>query len=102
MEENERFWNAHADDLRRLKGLCPLTPAEAQEALRKMPQRAASDEEVNAILDAVMRGKLPVRDAEPVPDWTPDYDYNAMDREAALCRNRGNHDPEGDKAEDDL
>lgn len=102
MDDAERFWSEHAEELRRHMGLCPLTPAEAQAALDKLPQREASDEDVDAVLDAIFLGKLPERDNEPLPDWAPDFDFNAMDREAALCRNRGDHDPEGDKAEDEL
>ena len=102
MNDNERFWNENADELRRFKGLCPLTPAEASDALKKMPQHEASDDDVDFSMDAVMRGELPNRDDGPLPDWTPECDFAAMDREAALCRNRGDHDPEGDKAEEDL
>lgn len=102
MDDAEQFWNEHAEELRQFMGLCPLTQAEAQEALNKMPQREASDEDVDAILGAVLLGKLPDRDNEPLPDWAPDFDFSAMDREAALCRNRGEHEPDGDKAEDEL
>lgn len=99
---DERFWNERADKLRRFKGLCPLTPAEAQEALKKAKRRSVSEDEIDLILDAVTRGELPEIEEQPDVDWSPEYDHNAMDREAALCRNEGEGANDSDKAEEEL
>jgi hypothetical protein len=99
---DEQYWNERAEKLRRFKGLCPLTPAEAEEALKKTKNRKGSEDEINLIVDAVARGELPEVDDQPSVDWSPEYDHNAMDREAALCRNEGDGTNESDEAEEEL
>jgi hypothetical protein len=99
---DEQYWNQRAKKLRRFKGLCPLTPAEAEEALKNAKHRRASEEEIDRIVDAVTRGQLPEVDEQPGVDWTPEYDHNAMDREAALCRNEGDGANESDETEEEL
>jgi hypothetical protein len=99
---DEQYWNERAEKLRRFKGLCPSTPAEAQEVLKKAKRRKASEEEIDRIVDAVTRGELPEAEEQPSVDWSPEYDHNAMDREAALCRNEGDGANESDEAEDEL
>lgn len=99
---DEQFWNERAERLRRFKGLCPLTPAEAEEALKKAKRRRASEEEIDRIVDAVTRGELPETEDQPGIDWSPEYDHNVMDREAALCRNEGDGANESDEAEDEF
>jgi hypothetical protein len=102
MTDDEKFWNEHAEDLRRYAGLSPLTPAEAAEELTKRSHKKALRSEIDAIMDAVKYKQLPERDLAPDSDWSSEYDFAEMDREAALCRNRGDHDPEGDRAEEEL
>ncbi|MEX2139022.1 MAG: hypothetical protein WD894_07155 [Pirellulales bacterium] len=99
---DEQFWNERADKLQRFKGLCRLTPAEAQEALKKARRRRASEDEIDRIVDAVTRGELPEVDEQPGVDWSPEYDHNAMDREAALCRNEGDGANHSDETEEEL
>jgi hypothetical protein len=99
---DEQYWNERAEKLRRFKGLCPSTPAEAQEALKNAKRRKASEEEIDRIVDAVTRGELPEAEELPSVDWSPEYDHNAMDREAALCRNEGVGANESDETEDEF
>lgn len=102
MTGDEKFWNEHAEELRRYAGLCPLTPAEAAEELMMRSNKKASKSEIDAVMDAVKNKQLPEREWAPDSDWSSEYDFAEMDREAALCRNRGDHDPEGDHAEEEL
>ncbi len=99
---DEQFWNERADKLRRFKGLFPSTPAEAQEALTKAKRRKASEDEIDGIVDAVTRGDFPEVAEQPSVDWSSEYDHNAMDREAALCRNEGDGANESDETEKEL
>jgi|SRR5688572_1201220 len=99
---DEQYWNERAGKLRRFKGLCPLTAAEAQEALKKAKRRNASEEEIDLIVDAVTRGALPEVDDQPAADLSPEYDHKAMDREAALCRNEGDGANDSNQSEDEL
>ena len=98
---DDQFWNERADKLRRFKGLCPLTPSEAQEALEKATLRA-SEKDIERIVEAVTLGELPEDDELPAVHWSPEYDYNAMDREAALCRNEGAGANDSDATEEEL
>ncbi len=102
MNEAEQFWQEHAKKLRRLKGLCPLTPKEAEEALKKVPYRKPSDAEIDSIVEAVTRGELPEPEESKQVDWSPDCDYAQIDHDAALCRNEGDQNPQTDGLEDEL
>jgi hypothetical protein len=83
-------------------GLCPLTPAEIEKELKKFAGRRASEEEIDRIISAVTRGELPEVEEPPLPDWTPDCDYQAMDRETVLFRNPGEESPEAARREEEL
>ena len=98
----EKYWNERAKKLRRFMGFCPLTPEEASEALNKVPKRKASAKEIDSIIESVTRGEIPEAEEYPQPDWSPDFDYAEMDREAALCRNQGDQNPESDPLEEEL
>jgi len=102
MNHAEQFWNERSQELRRLKGLCPLTPAEIERELKKFAGRRASEDEIDRIVAAVTRGKLPDVEEPPPAAWTPDCDYEAIDREAVLFRNSGEESPEADAREDEL
>ncbi len=102
MNDAEQFWNQYAEKLRRFKGLCPLTPEEAEQALKKIPHRNASDEEIDAIVEAITRGELPKSDYELPVDWSPECDYAGIDSEAVLFRNEGEGSSEPDGLEDEL
>lgn len=99
---DEQYWNQRAEKLRRFKGFCPLTPGEAEEALKKAKRRKASEEEIDRIVDSIARGELPDVDEQPSVDWAPEYDHSAMDREAALCRNEGDDANESNDTEEEL
>ncbi|MBS0261593.1 MAG: hypothetical protein JSS02_06510 [Planctomycetes bacterium] len=105
MSEAEQYWDERAAKLRRLMGFCPLTPAEAEEALRKAKNRTSSEEEIDALVEAVSRGEIPIpeepEDASPF-DWSPEKDFSALESDAVLFRNKGDGSQEPDKDEEDL
>lgn len=103
MSDAEKYWNDRLQKLRRFKGLCPLTPSEAEEALSKMRSRPASDAEIDAIVDAISRGVMPESSDEPPPaDWSAEYDHEAIESEAVLFRNEGEGADEPDASENEL
>ena len=98
----DKFWNGFARDLRAYKGLRPLTPKEAEEALRKTPKRAADKDEIEAILKAVSCGEPIEAEPEPQTSWEPTFDFNAMTEEAlALYRGEGD-DSDAEDVEEEL
>ena len=102
MNDAENFWNRYSGKLRRFKGLCPLTPEEAEQALKKIPHRDASDEEIDSIIEAISRDEVPESDNQPQVDWSPESDYAEIDSEAVLFRNEGEDSTETDALEDEL
>lgn len=99
---DEQFWNERAKELRWFKGFGPFTLEEAEEALKKATRRRASGDEIESIVDAVSRGELPEVEDQPAVDWSPEYDYNEMEREVVLFRNEGEDNNEADTVEDEL
>ncbi len=105
MSDAEQYFDKRAAKLRRLMGFCPLTPKEAEEALRKIKKRQASEEEIDALVDAVSRGEIPIPDEpeqDDEPRWTPEEDFEAMELDAVLFKNEGERSPETDQLEDEL
>jgi len=102
MNDAEKFWQEHSEKLRRFKGLCPLTPEGAEQALKKIPNRNASDEEIDAIIEAIVRDEIPESEKQSQVDWLPECDYAEMDSEAVLFRNEGEGNTDTDDLEDEL
>lgn len=98
----DKFWDGFAKDLREYKGLRPLTPEEAEEALHRIPKRAADNDEIEAIINAVSRGEIIEAEPEQETTWEPECDFNAMAEEAlALYRGQGD-DSDAEDVEEEL
>lgn len=105
MSDAQQYFDKRAAKLRRLMGFCPLTPREAEEALRKIKKRQASEEEIDALVDAVSRGEIPIPESveeDTESGWTPEKDFEAMELDAVLFKNEGERSPETDQLEDEL
>lgn len=98
----DKYWESFAAKLRKHKGLRPLTSQEADEALRKLPKRPASNEEIQRILDAAFRDEIIEAEPERETGWTPTFDFGAIDTEAlALYRGQGD-DLDAEDVEEEL
>jgi len=53
MNDIENSWQENSDKLRRFKGLCPLTPEEAEQDLKKIPKEDISEYEINSIVESI-------------------------------------------------
>ena len=102
MSDAERLWNERLQKLRKFKGLRPLTPEEAEKELSKFTHRAASPDEIDAIVEAVVRGELLEGESRQQVDWSPECDYAEIDREAVLFRNEGEENAAADALEEEL
>jgi len=54
-QKGEELWNELASKLRKMKGLAPLTPEEAEKAFAEAEAIPMSDEEIERIVDHVMK-----------------------------------------------
>lgn len=96
--EADKFWEDHLKGLRRRKGLCPLTPEEAQRELDSLQDRPLSKEEheeIDNLVDSVTSGH--VKTWTPTPEFE---DFEGADTEAIdedvlqLNKNAGEGDEE--------
>lgn len=88
--------------LRRLKGLCPLTPEEADAELAKTPDDPLSEEEIERLISSATAGALGVGEPFPEREWDPDDELAGIDEEVLqLNRNAGDEDAEVDQLVDE-
>jgi|SRR6185369_6730466 len=104
MSDAEQFFDKWAAKLRRVMGLCPLMPKEAEEALRKNKKRQASEDDIDTLVNAVLRGEIPIPqdEDESEPGWKPEEDFETMELDAVLFRNEGESSPEVERLEEEL
>lgn len=99
----DKFWDEVAGKLRRLKGLCPPTPEEAEAAFDSAPDMPLSEAEIDSIAESVISGELTSWDPVPSQDWDDDPAVAQVGEEARqLFRNEGEEDPEADRVEKEL
>lgn len=100
--EADRFWNDIAPKYRVLRGLCPMTPEEADAEYANTPAIPLSESEIQAMVDAATSGQPPSWEPE-VKEWTPDSDVESVEEEMlALYREEGETDAETDVIEEEL
>jgi hypothetical protein len=93
--EADRLWENVENDLRRKKGLCPLTPEEAQREFENLPDEEMTEDELGEIVDAVVSGVL--TSWTPTPDLAElaEIDTAEVEEDALqLFRNPGDTDSE--------
>ncbi len=99
----DKYWHDIAGKLRKKKGLSPLTPQEAEAAFDAAPEIPLSDDHIRSIVESVKSGELTTWEPLPNLDWTDELDLQTVeDGVGQLFRNEGKHDPETDKAEEEL
>jgi hypothetical protein len=99
----DKFWEDVAGKLRKVKGLCPLTPEEAEKAYDEAPEVPLSPELINSMVESITSEEQLHWDAGPDEDWDDDPAFAEVDEQAlaAYC-NQGEEDSETKQAEDDL
>jgi len=100
--EADRFWNDIAPKYRALRGLCPMTPEEADAEYDNAPAIPMTESEIQSIVDAAISGQALPREPE-VKHWAPDSDLEAVEDEMlAMYREEGEPDAETDAIEEEL
>lgn len=99
----DKFWDDVGSKLRKLKGLCPLTPEEADTAFDDAPEMPMTEDEIASIVDAVTSGELVSWEPLPQEDWERDSTYQDVDESVLeVFRHEGDADPEADATEQKL
>lgn len=97
----DKYWESFAEKLRKYKGLRPLTPREADEALRKIPKRPVDHEEIDRFVDAAVHGEIIGAEPEPETNSPLTFDFGSIDAEAlAMFRNQGDDSDAADVEEE--
>jgi len=96
----DKVFDLVADKLRKKKGLCPPTPEEAAEAFKKAKAIPVTEEEHQAIVDAMLSETVPVPETEGPEPWQSAPLDQEIDAECqAICRNPGEGDEETERLE---
>lgn len=99
----DRFWEDLAGKLRKKKGLCPLTPEEAEKAYDEAPEVPLSPELIESMVEAITSGEALSWEPTPDAEWNDDYAFSDVDEQAlALHRNQGEETPDTNQAEENL
>jgi hypothetical protein len=89
----DRLWNELAPKYRRNKGLCRMTPEEAETAFNAAPEVPISDQQLRRMIDAATSESSP--EWQPPTEWTPEEELIDVGEEmAALHREQGEETPE--------
>ena len=98
----DRFWGEIAPQYRKLKGLCPMTYEEADAAFDDAPEISMSDDEVQEIVDAVVRDETADGESGSA-EWSPDSSLRSVEEDLlAVFREEGETDPDTDAKEEEL
>lgn len=103
MTHDEKQLQELIGKLRKLKGLCPMSDEEADVAFDAAPEDSMSEDEIQAVTEAVVSGELASWEPLPDLDWTDTMDLHTVEQDALqLFRNKGEDDPLTNDAEEKL
>ncbi len=86
--------------LRKLKGFCPMTPAEADAAYDAAPADSISDEDMDSMIEFATSAGTASWEPRPDLGWTDEENIEEVEEDTLqLHRNKGEH--EGDTSEED-
>jgi hypothetical protein len=94
----DRFWDKMADELRQAAGFATPTPEEIEAQLDSVEEEALTDEQLDAMVAAAHDGTIAQHNAMPDLSWIGSAEEANIEEDIfALCRNRGDDDPEVDE-----
>src|SRR5262245_42695498 len=97
-DDADRFWDDVAGKLRKVKGLCPLSPEEAEAAFDAAPEIPLTPGEVESIVDAVTSGELTLWDPVPDADSGKDPSFGEVNEQVLqVFRHEGEEDAVADQ-----
>lgn len=99
----DRFWDGAVGKIRKAKGLCPLTPDEADAAFDAAPEAPMSADEIAAIVEAVTSGELASWEPIPQEDYGTDPTFEDVNRSVLeVFRHEGESDADAEAVEKKL
>jgi hypothetical protein len=99
----DRFWDDTVGKIRKAKGLCPLTPEEADAAFDAAPEVPMSADEIAAIVDAITSGELASWEPLPQDNYETDPTFEEVNESVLeVFRHEGEADAEAEAVEKEL
>jgi len=99
----DKFWVDTVGKIRKAKGLCPLTPKEADEAFDDAPEVPMSADEIASIVDAVTSGELASWEPLAQYDYESDPTFGEVNESVLeVFRHEGEADDEAEALEKEL
>lgn len=99
----DKFWDDNVGKIRKAKGLCPLTPEEADAAFDDAPEVPMSADEIASIVDAVTSGELASWEPLPQDDYETDPSFGEVNESVLeVFRHEGEADAEAEAVEKEL
>ena len=99
----DKFWDDAVGKIRKAKGLCPLTPEEADAAFDAAPEVPMSADEIASIVDAVTSGELASWEPLPQDDYGSDPTFEEVNESVLeVFRHEGETDAEAEAVEKEL
>jgi hypothetical protein len=84
------FWSDMVGRMRRVLGLAPSTPAEADRQMREVQPAPMSKSELDALLHAALASAPPSVRVPDAPSWEPEEETSHIEEDVLqLNRNRG-------------
>jgi len=101
---SDKWLNDALQNLRRAKGLCPLTREEADAELKKAKRIPMTNEEIHSLASRIASGQVERQEEEVVEQpWTEfEVDEELAGEILQLNRNAGEDDPETTKKLNDI
>lgn len=103
MTNEPNNWSEIVEKLRRLMGLAPPTPEQADAEMRSAGEIPMSDEEIRAIAKAATEGRRDRPELETNYEWLSEqHDETVEDSLLVMNRNKGDDDEEVQKRLEEL
>jgi hypothetical protein len=97
-EDPDRLWERLAPRYQKYKGLCPMTPEEAEAAYDAAPSAPLPARTIRDMVERITRE--PEEDLEEEPTaWQDSVEHGEL---AAMYREKGDEDPDTDEIEAEL
>lgn len=101
--DSDKYWKKAAGKLRRAKGLCPMTPEEAEAAFDAAPHIPIPPEDIQSIVQSVTSGEFASWEPTGVREWSEDGDLQGVNEDVMqLFRNEGEPEESASAQESDL
>jgi hypothetical protein len=98
-EDPDRLWERLAPKYQKYKGLCPMTPEEAEAAYDAAPSMPLPSRTIREMVERITRDAEVADEVDEPPAWQDSVEHGEL---AAMHREKGEDDPDTDEIEAEL